>query len=296
MGEVFESNLKLIEKRNAESGAKHAVNKFADLTPEEFKKYYTGRNIDPKKDGSDLKKWTPPKDSVASSKDWCSLGACTPIKNQAACGSCWAFGGTETLESEYQIAYGALNILSPQQPTSCDTQCAGCDGGNAILAWQYVNKVGGQVSESSYPYTSGAAGVTGACKSIAGMTKLEDIGDDIGYYVSFPSAGIGSEAAMLSAIQEHTLSIAVDASAWSTYSSGIVTGGCGTDLDHNVQITGYNAQGDYWIVRNSWGADWGEDGFIYLKYGSNVCGVADECTFPVPSKVAMDALINSTIV
>merc|ERR1711920_506832 len=139
----------------------------------------------------------------------CDEGACTPVKNQHQCGSCWAFGGTECLESEYKITYGQLNVLSPEQPTSCDSNCGGCAGGNAIYAWQYVNSVGGQVSESDYPYIAGvnstctSQSCTPKCKSFKKSQEPENIGDDIGYWVSNSNGKVGSEADMLKAIQEH---------------------------------------------------------------------------------------------
>jgi len=91
-----------------------------------------------------------------------------------------------------------------------------------------------------------------------------------------------NESNMISAIQELTLSVAVEAEVWQTYTGGVITSadGCGTALDHNVQVTGYNEAGNYWIVRNSWGASWGNDGFVYVEAGKNVCGIAMECAAP----------------
>merc|ERR1712187_446348 len=101
----------------------------------------------------------------AQSIDWNELGALTPIKNQGQCGSCWAFSATEQLESQFKQKYGSRKELSPQQITSCDTTCAGCDGGNPIEAWGYVSSFGGQELGSDYPYTSGITGQTGTCTS-----------------------------------------------------------------------------------------------------------------------------------
>merc|ERR1740121_952923 len=91
-------------------------------------------------------------DYKTASIDWRSKGAVTPIKNQGQCGSCWAFSATEQLESEYFLAYGTLQELSPQQIASCTTTCNGCGGGNPINGWAYVNSYGGQDSKNSYPY------------------------------------------------------------------------------------------------------------------------------------------------
>jgi C1A family cysteine protease len=302
---IFKENLQRIEERNAKGQERHAVNKFTDLSPEEFKRQYTGRTKDPKPDGSDLKPYKPHASAnlthaLANSKDWCKLGACTAVKNQGQCGSCWAFGGSEVLESEYFTTFGELYTLSEQQVSACDSTCGGCAGGNAIYAWEYVNGNGGQVSEAAYPYpgftstTCLEKACTGTCKATSKNQRKANVGDDIGYWVSLPSGNIGSEADMLTAFQEHTLSVAVNAEGvWQSYDGGIVTAksGCGTDLDHNVQVTGYNAEGNYWIVRNSWGADWGENGFIYISYGSDVCGIADEASFTVATKVSGETTV-----
>ena len=76
------------------------------------------------------------------------------------------------------------------------------------------------------------------------------------------------------------MSICVDATLWQTYKGGVITSssGCGTSIDHAVQATGYNAAGNYWIIRNSWGTNWGEKGFVWVEYGHNVCGVTDQAT------------------
>merc|ERR1712003_605398 len=94
---------------------------------------------------------------------------------------------------------------------------------------------------------------------------------------------------MLAQIQKSPMSIAVDAAElWQTYTGGVITAssGCGIDLDHAVQLTGYNVEGNYWIVRNSWGADFGENGFVWVEYGSNVCGITGQATIVSAETVA----------
>lgn len=201
-----------------------------------------------------------------------------------AAAGCWAFSATEQLESQYFQTYGTLKELSPQQVTSCTTTCAGCGGGNPIDAWFYVNTYGGQDSSSSYPYLSGITTQTGTCT--AKKTDVtEDVSKTVGYYISRMPA---QEANMLKQIEASPMSVCVDAELWQTYEGGIITAssGCGTTIDHAVQATGYNAEGDYWIVRNSWGADWGEKGFVYVQYGSNVCGITHQATITDPAKIA----------
>ena len=282
---AFKANLQLIRERNAKGQETHGITKFADLTREEFKAQYltlrppTAHALRSMKQLDHLVQ----ANYTAASTDWCAKGACTPVKNQGQCGSCWAFSATEQLESQYYQTYGKLMELSPQQLTSCDPNCAGCSGGNPINAWIYVNSFGGQESESKYPYVSGVTKQTGSCSSkIADVT--EAVGADVGYFIAQRPA---QESNMLKQIGQSPMSIAVDAELWQTYTGGIIgpNSGCGTTIDHAVQLTGYNAEGNYWIVRNSWGSNWGESGFVYLTYGDNVCGITSQATITVPEVV-----------
>merc|ERR1712070_171828 len=133
-------------------------------------------------------------------------------------------------------------------------------------AYQWlVSKKGGQiVTESSYPYTSGG-GKSGSCESLSGKT--------VGATISGHKDVTHSEEQMAAyMLKNGPLPIAVDAqSHWQTYTSGIVSNCDGTSLDHGVLAVGYTSE--YWIVKNSWGASWGESGYIRLSYGSNQCGL-----------------------
>merc|ERR1711904_599062 len=101
---------------------------------------------------------------------------------------------------------------------------------------------------------------------------MGDVGATYSLIAQYPS----QESNMLAQIQESPMSVCVDATLWQTYQGGVITAssGCGTTIDHAVQATGYNAEGNYWIVRNSWG----EDGFVFVEYGANVCGITDQAT------------------
>merc|ERR1712046_63975 len=166
--------------------------------------------------------------------------------------------------------------LSTQQITSCDTLCAGCGGGNAVAAWQYVSELGGQVLASEHPYVSGTTQQSGTCISADVSAKSFKVGVKEAYWFSLNAT---DEPNMLIDIEQTPISVAVDAeNLWQTYTGGVIkaSSGCGTSLDHNVQVVGYNQPGNYWIVRNSWGTSWGNAGFIYVEAGSNVCGIAME--------------------
>lgn len=281
---IFKDNLKLIDERNARGGATHGINKFTDMTPQEFKDRYLGRvDFDETKISvKAVNRTFPDAKEGESSVDWCAAGHCTPVKDQGQCGSCWAFGGVENLESDYSINFGELYELSTMQVVACDNYDGGCNGGNAINAWAYVNSVGGIEPASDWQYSLKKSMQTPAC--IKKNVIPADFKVDTSAY-SWISGGAAAqdESNMIAALQTTTLSVAVEADYWQTYTGGVIKAGdgCGTNLDHNVQVTGYNEAGNYYIVRNSWGAGWGEAGFVWVEAGSNVCGIAMETSVPI---------------
>jgi C1A family cysteine protease len=238
----------------------YGLTKFADMTPQEFKDKILMRTLHENYQ-------SPPKADVAAPStpiDWVARGMTTPVKNQLQCGSCWTFSATETIESANLIAGKITQStwLAPQEIVDCDTGGAGCGGGWPSQAMQWVISAGGLDTESTYPYT----GEDGTCASSQGT-----VGGTISSVTAVPS----NEQAMYNRLASTPLSICADASSWSIYSSGIVTAAnCGQNIDHAIQLTGYSpSQGGYWIVRNSWGTDWGMNGFIYLQYGQDTCGI-----------------------
>jgi len=196
--------------------------------------------------------------------DWVSKGATSAVKNQEQCGSCWAFSATETIESANIIAkkLSRTQTLAPQMIADCDSSMYGCQGGWPSQAMQWVISEGGLDTEASYPYKA----VQGPCASANGT-----IGATITSVVAVPP----NEHIMYQKLSIMPLSICADAQPWMDYSSGIFPANqCTTTIDHAIQITGYSPnQGGYWIVRNSWGSDWGVNGFINLQYGRNTCGL-----------------------
>ena len=197
----------------------------------------------------------------------------TPVKNQEACGSCWAFSATETVESALAMAGGPLLTLAPQQLVDCapnPQQCGGtggCQGSTQPLAFNYT-VVAGMDSEAAYPYKGRDGTCSAASKSPAvGITGL----------VELPTNDY--DALMQAVATVGPIAISVDASAWSFYGGGVYSGKCGTTIDHAVQLVGYGTDSqtneDYWLVRNSWGTSWGEDGYMRIKRygaGDEPCG------------------------
>lgn len=180
-----------------------------------------------------------------------------PIKDQGSCGSCWAFAAHGAHEACYKIVKGATVSLSEQDLVDCSRSYGnqGCNGGWYFYAWDYIKTKGGVALASAYGYT----GRDDACKNVArgnGITSYTKIA--------------GSNAAFETAINARPIAVAVDATNWSSYSSGVFSN-CATNINHAVVAVGYTS-GSHWLIRNSWGTRWGESGHMRLKQG-NTCGV-----------------------
>jgi len=232
----------------------------------------------------------PMKKLTDSSLDWRTMNGVTPVKDQGQCGSCWAFSAVQTVESAYLMDHNNTDastfLLSEQQVVSCDTTDAGCNGGDLPSAFDYVESAGGLTTETAYPYTSGD-GDSGTCKSFSPMIGTTPKA----YRYATPTCtgscnnqDEGTLAANMATVGP--IGICVNAARWQNYAGGVMSKkSCGSHkyrkLDHCVQLVGFESIDDsgYWIVKNSWASDWGEDGYIYLAYGSNTCGVADEAMF-----------------
>jgi C1A family cysteine protease len=281
--EIFKENLRRSEELNKKSPhATFGVSKFSDLSPEEFAAQYLLKNLTQQSRPVLAKahKWTAPKSanplSYPASFDWNNQGVVTAVYNQGPCGSCWAFSTTENIESMWALAGKGLQSLSMQQIVDCDDTDNGCNGGNPPYAYQYVMNAGGLEPYADYPYvdvrTQCTFNPSDVAVSISDWTWITQ--DD-------------NEASMQSfTYTTGPPSICVDATIWQTYVSGVITAdsGCGTALDHCVQLTGWQQMDgmNVWNVRNSWGADWGDNGgYVYLEMGYDVCGIGQEVTSSV---------------
>jgi C1A family cysteine protease len=274
------------QRQAADPTATYGLTKFSDLSPAEFQSMYL--NYKPNTAPTTVKPeaLTVNQDGAAPTTwDWRDKDAVTAVKNQAQCGSCWAFSTTESIESFWFLAGNNLTSLSVQQIVSCDNTDGGCNGGDTPTAYAYVKKAGGIETSAVYPYTSGA-GKNGVCKFQSNSIVAKISG--FGYAVPPCQSGLCNQQkeTSLPALVASTgpFSICLDAQPWQDYAGGVMKTGCPhayNDMDHCVQMVGYNMQATtpYWIVRNSWAADWGEEGYIYLAYGSNLCGVANEVTY-----------------
>ena len=212
---------------------------------------------------------------LPTSVDWREKGVVSAVKDQGYCGSCWAFASTAVIESHVALETGKLFDLSPQQIASCSPNpkhCGGkgnCQGATAEIAFDYVANSEGLLEEFQYSYSS-FYGVESSCSiPSAGIPKAQITG-----YVKLPSNDY--ESLMNAVAKIGPIAISVDASSWHAYSSGIFNG-CNQvnpDINHAVVLVGYGEENGqkYWLVRNSWSASWGENGYIRLNRDENLCG------------------------
>jgi len=278
----FVVSINRIDAKNEQSageGAQFGLNKFSDMSTEEWASTYLSKIPEnPKR-----RPVVSPKvgAAVPDSIDWRNQGMVTKVKNQEQCGSCWAFSATETIESAWMkkkmITNTSMPPLAPQQIVDCDTSDDGCNGGNPYTAYIYVIGQGGLDKEVDYPYT----GQDGNC-----AFKSGDVGATISNWHYACSQEDESEL-KTNVANVGPLSICVDAQNWQDYTGGVMSGWqCAwiNLLDHCVQAVGYDltdSSNPFWIVRNSWGTDWGENGYIRLQYGDNTCGLTNEATYVV---------------
>ncbi|KAK9696843.1 hypothetical protein RND81_08G000700 [Saponaria officinalis] len=288
--ENFKQNRKYVLEKNSNGSSGHRVglNKFADMSNQEFRNIYLRKLKRPVRLGTQKHTWqnldsrchAPP-----VSLDWRKYGVVTPVKDQGSCGSCWAFSTTGGIEGINAISKGELISLSEQELVDCDATNEGCNGGYMDYAFEWVIQNGGIDTEADYPYT----GVDTICnankeaKRAVSIEGYEDVEE--------------TERGLLCATVKQPISVGIDASSldFQLYAGGIYDGDCSSDpnnIDHAALIVGYGSLGDtdYWIVKNSWGTSWGIQGYIYIRRNTNlpygVCAINAQASYPIQASSA----------
>ncbi|XP_022650879.1 cathepsin L1-like isoform X2 [Varroa destructor] len=282
---IFMQNSHMIIKHNirhakGEVSYRLRMNQFGDMLHHEFTSKMNGLlRINRTRTGS---AWIEPESiTLPRSIDWRKKGAVTPVKNQGHCGSCWAFSTTGALEGQIFRKTRKLVSLSEQNLIDCSSKYGnhGCNGGLIDFAFEYIKRNKGIDTEKAYPY-EGKDGLP--CRYTVESRGGEDTG-----FVDIPS---GSEAALTKALATvGPISVAIDASheSFQFYHNGIYNPpDCDNEkLDHGVLAVGYGTTDDgddYYIIKNSWGTTWGQDGYIFMARNSeNECGIATQASYPL---------------
>jgi len=290
--EIFRDNKHKIAKHNqrylnGEVSYSVDVNKYADLLPREFAERMNGFNkttgnslfLRESRVESGVTFISPANVKLPTAIDWRSQGAVTPVKDQGHCGSCWSFSATGALEGQHFRSTGKLISLSEQNLVDCSGSYgnAGCNGGLMDQAFQYIKDNKGIDTEKSYPYE----GIDDTCHFNPKNVGATDKG-----FVDIPQ---GSEQKLMEAIATvGPVSVAIDASqeSFQFYSKGVYYDpNCSSEqLDHGVLAVGYGTEDgkDYWLVKNSWGLTWGDQGYIKMaRNKENHCGIATSASYPL---------------
>jgi len=261
------------------------MNEFGDLTWTEFQHMYLGTRVTPEKlaehQAHERQHLASGNVQLPSSVDWRTKNAVTHAKNQGQCGSCWSFSTTGSVEGAHVLQYKKpLVSCSEQQLIDCSVSYGnqGCNGGLMTDAFKYIMASPGLDSEDAYPYLTRQEST---CKATADGPAVATI-------ANYRSVQSGSESALESASGTvGPISVAIDAShsSFQFYNGGVYyEPACSsTQLDHGVLVVGYGVDNgsDYWLVKNSWGASWGLQGYIMMSRNrDNNCGIATMASYP----------------
>lgn len=267
--QIFQENLNKMVFQYKMDPHKYGYSKYMDITQEEFRKTRLGFRVSHLDQFKRIGKTYEPKFSlsqVPESWDWNEQGKVSRVKNQGYCGSCWAFSAVGNMESLNAIHNKLSHVqeFSEQQLVDCDSVDLGCNGGEMQSAFQYVVQ-NGLESEQDYPYL----GRDGRCQAQGSRVALR---------ISSFSNISKDEEEIKRALYEHgPLSVALNAEKLQYYGYGIIDeNDCDPQaLDHGVLLTGYGTENgkNYWIVKNSWGSDWGESGYFRIVRGRGACGI-----------------------
>ncbi len=272
--EVFKRNTLTTFQEN--NSYKTGITKFSDLTFQEFSKIYLNLNYDAMAVANFNPYIVKVSNAAPDAFDWRDKGYVSPVKDQGSCGSCWAFSTVANLEGQYYKGKGKMVTLSEQMLVDCDTYDSACNGGLMENTFTWLKENGGIMTDADYPY----AGYKQTCKS------------DPSKYVDMTITGykkLGSSSSTWDPVDEDEikeflyetgpLAVALNANPLQTYTGGILdktSSQCPiSGMNHAVTMVGYGSESgkDYWIIKNSWGKSWGEDGYFRIRRGTGCCGI-----------------------
>nr|XP_027214003.1 cathepsin L-like isoform X2 [Penaeus vannamei] len=276
---IFRHNMKKVHilQQSERGTAKYGPTKFADLTEHEFRQML-GLRPDLRPTLSQMEPAEIPSGDIPSEFDWRDHGVVTPVKNQGMCGSCWAFSVTGNVEGQWALKHKHLYSLSEQELVDCDKTDEGCNGGMPENAYEAIAELGGLETENDYPYEA----KDDKCHfnknkvkvTVNGSVELPQNEDDLARWL----------------VTHGPISIGINANALQFYVGGVshpLKFLCNPkSLDHGMLIVGYGVHTypvfkktlPFWIVKNSWGEEWGEQGYYRVYRGDGTCGVNQMAT------------------
>ncbi len=279
--QTFRDNLDFINTHNARNDSLYTLraNSFTDLRQDLLHSRYFQRNF-PMTNRMGLSyehmSLTCFQEPTSKQVNWKNKKRVTPVKNQGPCGSCWAFSAVGALESKIAIRTGKLTRLSEQMTVDCSSSNYGCRGGYMHTAFEDIGKMNGLSGEEDYPY----AAQKGLCRLDLKRVPGSEI---MGYHFITPY----SVEALKRAVQKQPVCIAVagDSRDFLFYGGGILDNTkLSSRINHAVLLVGYNEDHKvpYWIIKNSWGNEWGEDGYIRIKMadGKGIVGMNQYGVYP----------------
>ena len=281
---IFRNNLEYIQQVNQEGRSYTlGINQFTDMTQEEYSLFnYLGERP---KSTFQCEAFKSISSDIPESWDWREHNAVTNVKDQGQCGSCWSFSSSGAMEGAWAIETGTLLNISEQQLVDCSRSYGnmGCHGGLMDNAFKYVID-NGLCSEEEYPYQAEQGQCSSAqCNRVVQIDNYADVEPN-------------NEKVLMRAVAHQPISVAIQANLTSFrfYKRGVYQDpDCTDKLDHGVLIVGYGTDIlqdlDYWIVKNSWTSNWGDEGYVkilrnYEKYGgdsSGMCGIAVQPSYPI---------------
>lgn len=283
---IFKENMfDIFEHNSGNHNFTLNMNHFTDLTKDEYR-IFNGFSLYNKVDSRfGCEPFSPKQITAGDSIDWRDLDAVTSVKDQGKCGSCWTFSATGAIEGAWAISEQDLVDLSEQELVDCATGIKygshGCNGGQMDGAFDFVIE-NGQCQFNQYPYVSGETKSAEDCmNSCTPYAKISDCFD----------VEPNNQLALKQAVFQQPVAVAIEADTFEfqSYSSGILdTPKCGTQLDHGVLVVGYGEEDGqkYWLVKNSWSEQWGDNGYIKIARSEStndpgICGIAMQPSFPI---------------